>query len=286
VGTEISKGKKILFTKMSGSGNDFIFLDGMDGSFSWVDSMWVRQICQRALSVGADGVVVLEKDDTYDFAWRFFNSDGTIAEMCGNGSRCAARFAYEKGTAGSTMTFSTLAGPISAEVKGKRVKVQLTNPRLFDPELSLEVDGQVYTLFYIDTGVPHVVFEVEDLEEFPLIDVGRKIRFHEKFGPAGTNVNVVKMTGDNTLTVRTYERGVEDETLACGTGSMAAALMMSMKGGFTPPVSVRAASGEILTISWEGEIGTWAPVFFEGEVRFVYEGWLHPEAISELTGKK
>ncbi|MBW1659310.1 MAG: diaminopimelate epimerase [Deltaproteobacteria bacterium] len=282
----MKQAKKIQFTKMSGSGNDFIFMDGMDGSYSWVDSMWVRQICQRALSVGADGVVVLEKDDTYDFAWRFFNSDGTIAEMCGNASRCAARFAYKKGIAGSNMTFATLAGPIRAEVKGKRVKVQLTDPRLFDPEMRLAVDGQTFTLFYIDTGVPHVVLEVEDLEGFPLIEIGRKIRFHEKFGPAGTNVNVAQITGDNAIALRTYERGVENETLACGTGSVAASLMMSMKKGFSSPVSVRAASGEILTISWEGEVGTWAPVFFEGEVRFIYEGWLHPEAIPEATGKK
>lgn len=282
----MKQAKKIQFTKMSGSGNDFIFMDGMDGSYSWVDSMWVRQICQRALSVGADGVVVLEKDDTYDFAWRFFNSDGTIAEMCGNASRCAARFAYEKGIAGSNMTFATLAGPIRAEVKGKRVKVQLTDPRLFDPEMRLAVDGQTFTLFYIDTGVPHVVLEVEDLEGFPLIEIGRKIRFHEKFGPAGTNVNVAQITGDNAIALRTYERGVENETLACGTGSVAASLMMSMKKGFSSPVSVRAASGEILTISWEGEVGTWAPVFFEGEVRFIYEGWLHPEAIPEATGEK
>lgn len=282
----MKQAKKIQFTKMSGSGNDFIFMDGMDGSFSWVDSMWVRQVCQRALSVGADGVVVLEKDDTYDFAWRFFNSDGTIAEMCGNASRCAARFAYERGIAGPTMTFATLAGPIRAEVKGRRVKVQLTDPRLFNPEFRVEVDGQPFTLFYIDTGVPHVVLEVEDLERFPLIEVGRKIRFHEKFGPAGTNVNIVQVIGDNALALRTYERGVEDETLACGTGSVAAALMMSMKKGFLPPVSVRAASGEILTITWEGEVGTWAPVFFEGEVRFIYDGWLHPEAIPEATEKK
>ncbi len=282
----MSVGKKISFTKMTGSGNDFIFMNGMDGSCSWVDSTWVREICRRALSVGADGVVVLEKDDTYDFAWRFFNSDGTIAEMCGNASRCAARFAYEKGIAGPTMTFSTLAGPIRAEVKGRRVKVQLTRPKLHDPDVRLEVEGQAYDLFYIDTGVPHVVFEVEDIKEFPLVEVGRKIRFHEKFGPAGTNVNIVTVTGDNALAIRTYERGVEDETLACGTGSVAAALMMSMKKGFVSPVSVLAASGEELTISWEGEIGSWAPVFFEGEVRFVYEGWLYPEAISGTPERK
>ncbi len=282
----MKKANEIRFTKMSGSGNDFIFMDGMDGSYSWVDSMWVRQVCQRALSVGADGLVVLEKDPRYDFTWRFFNSDGTIAEMCGNASRCAARFAYEKGIAGSTMTFGTLAGPIRAEVHGKRAKVQLTEPRLFASDLAIEVDGRPYRLFYIDTGVPHVVLEVEDLEGFPLVEVGRKIRFHEKFSPAGTNVNIAKVTGDNALALRTYERGVEDETLACGTGSVAAALMLSMKRGFTPPVSVRAASGETLTISWEGNVGTWAPVYFEGEVRFIYEGVLHPEAIQETPGRK
>jgi len=273
------KGEKgFPFTKMSGSGNDFILMDGMDGSLSWVDSTWVREVCQRALSVGADGLIILESNENHDFAWRFFNSDGSIGEMCGNGGRCAARFAYEKGIAGHSMTFSTLAGPIHAEVHGRRVKVQLTRPRLFNPALHIKVDGQDYTLFYIDTGVPHVVLKVSDIKNFPLVEVGRKIRFHEKFGPAGTNFNIVEAAGTDSLAVRTYERGVEGETLACGTGSVAAALMASMKMGMTTPVSIQASSGETLTVSWEGEEGDWDPVYLEGEVRFIYEGLLLPEA--------
>jgi len=273
------KGEKgFPFTKMSGSGNDFILMDGMDGSLSWVDSTWVREVCQRALSVGADGLIILESNENHDFAWRFFNSDGSIGEMCGNGGRCAARFAYEKGIAGHSMTFTTLAGPIHAEVHGRRVKVQLTRPRLFNPALHIKVDGQDYTLFYIDTGVPHVVLKVSDIKNFPLVEVGRKIRFHEKFGPAGTNFNIVEAAGTDSLAVRTYERGVEGETLACGTGSVAAALMASMKMGMTTPVSIQASSGETLTVSWEGEEGDWDPVYLEGEVRFIYEGLLLPEA--------
>jgi len=274
-----NNGKKgFPFTKMSGSGNDFILMDGMDGSLSWVDSTWVREVCKRALSVGADGLIILESNESHDFAWRFFNSDGSIGEMCGNGGRCAARFAYEKGIAGPSMSFSTLAGPIHAEVHGKRVKVQLTRPRLLNPALHIKVDGQDYTLFYIDTGVPHVVLEVSDIKNFPLVEVGRKIRFHEKFGPAGTNFNIVEAAGTDSLAVRTYERGVEGETLACGTGSVAAALMASMKMGMTTPVSIQASSGETLTVSWEGEEGDWGPVYLEGEVRFIYEGLLLPEA--------
>ena len=280
------KGREgISFTKMSGSGNDFILMDGMDGSLSWMDSPWVKGICQRALSVGADGVIILERDDAYDFAWRFFNSDGSIAEMCGNGSRCAARFAYERGIADSTMTFSTLAGPIRAEVFGKRVKVQLSTPRLLKEEVPLTVEGQTYSLFYANTGVPHVVLEVEDVEAFPLVEVGRKIRYHEFFSPAGTNVNVVQILDDHTLKVRTYERGVENETLACGTGSVASAMMASMRKGMGSPLTVHTASGEVLTISWKGDVGTWAPIFFEGEVRFIYEGRLSPEALPGIAEK-
>ncbi len=275
--------KGIPFTKMSGSGNDFILMDGMDGSLSWVDSPWVKGICQRALSVGADGVIILERDDTYDFAWRFFNSDGSIAEMCGNGGRCAARFAYEKGITGPTMTFSTLAGPIRAEVYGKRVKVQLTPPRLYSEALHVEIEDREYSLFYINTGVPHVVLEVEDVRAFPIVEMGRKIRYHEAFSPAGTNVNVVQVLDAHTLAIRTYERGVEDETLACGTGSVAAALMTSMKKGMSSPVTIHAASGDILTVSWEGKVGQWAPVYFEGEVRFIYEGRLSPEALPGIA---
>ncbi len=277
--------KGIPFTKMSGSGNDFILMDGMDGSLSWIDSLWVKGVCQRALSVGADGVIILEGDETYDFAWRFFNSDGSIAEMCGNGGRCAARFAYERGIAGASMTFSTLAGPIHAEVYGKRVKVQLTRPRLFDEGMPLETGGHEYTLFYIDTGVPHVVLEVDDIKTFPLVEVGRKIRYHETFSPAGTNVNIVQVLDEHTLAVRTYERGVEDETLACGTGSVASALMASMKRGMASPVFIRTASEETLAVSWEGGTGDWNPVYFEGEVRFIYEGRLLPEALPGIAEK-
>ena len=266
------------FTKMSGSGNDFIFMDGMDGSLAWIEGEWVRRVCRRALSVGADGLVILEKDESYDFAWRFFNSDGSMAEMCGNAGRCVARFAFEKGITGSSMTFLTEAGPIHAEVKGKRAKVQLTPPKLFDPDLMLQVNDRRLPLFYIDTGVPHVVFEVEELETFPLVEIGRKIRYHEHFGPAGTNVNIVKVVDTHTLQVRTYERGVEDETLACGTGSMACGLMAGMKKGIVSPVSIKTASGEVLEVSWEGEPGSWAPVYIEGGVRLVYEGYLAPDA--------
>ncbi len=277
--------KGIPFTKMSGSGNDFILMDGTDDSLLWVDSPWVKAVCQRALSVGADGLIILERDETYDFAWRFFNSDGSIAEMCGNGGRCAARFAYEKGIAGPAMTFSTLAGPIHAEVSGRQVKVQLTKPKLLEDALHIEIEGRNYTLFFVNTGVPHIVLEVEDITSFPLVEVGRKIRYHERFAPAGTNVNVVQVNDDQTLSVRTYERGVEDETLACGTGSVASALMVSMRRGIKSPVSVHAASGEVLTVSWEGEVGIWDPVFLEGEVRFVYEGWILPEALPGIAEK-
>jgi len=263
---------------MSGSGNDFIFMDGMDGSLAWIEGNWVRNVCRRALSVGADGLVVLEKDKSHDFAWRFFNSDGSMAEMCGNAGRCAARFAFEKGIAGTTMTFLTEAGPIHAEVHGNRAKVQLTPPKLFDPELILQIDNQPLTLFYIDTGVPHVVFEAEDLGAFPLVETGRKIRYHEVFSPAGTNVNIVKVKDAHTLQIRTYERGVEDETLACGTGAMACALMAAYRQKCTSPVAVGTASGEILNVSWNGKPGAWAPVYLEGRVRVVYEGYLASDA--------
>jgi len=263
---------------MSGSGNDFIFMDGMDGSLAWIEGNWVRNVCRRALSVGADGLVILERDAAYDFAWRFFNSDGSMAEMCGNAGRCAARFAFEKGIAGPTMTFLTKAGPIRAEVKGNHAKVQLTPPELFNPDLTIRVASQDLSLFYIDTGVPHVVLEVEDIEAFPLVETGRKIRYHEHFSPAGTNVNIVTVKDKHTLQIRTYERGVEDETLACGTGSMACALMAAHRQKCTSPVAVRTASGEILNVSWDGKPGEWAPVYIEGRVRFVYEGYLASDA--------
>ncbi len=259
------------FSKLSGSGNDFIIIDNMDLK---IDADAFREkipkICRRAISVGADGVIIIEPSDRADFKWRFFNSDGSEAEMCGNGGRCAARFAYERGIAPQVMRFETLAGIIKAEVKGRLVKVQLTDPYGLVLDSRLEDLGITYS--FVNTGVPHVVLMVDDLESVDVEGLGRRVRFHPVFAPAGTNVNFVCIK-DGRLYIRTYERGVEAETLACGTGASASAYIAIKKGLLNPPVEVVTKSGEVLKIYLEN-----GKLFLEGLTRWVYDGILKEEA--------
>lgn len=271
--------KEIEFWKMNGSGNDFIIIDNRDGKIKEREMKdFVRLVCRRRLSVGADGVIFIENEEGYDFSWRFFNSDGSEAEMCGNGSRCASRFAYLNGIAPKKMRFKTIAGPVSSEVLGRRVKVLLSDPK--DLRLDLPIEGLLdwESIDFINTGVPHVVIRVKDLESIPVKEIGRKIRFHRMF-PQGTNVNFMRRVEKNSIEVRTYERGVEDETLACGTGSIACALISSIRDGVSSPVDVKTRGGEILRIYFKKEKDHFFDIWLEGDTNIVYIGRLHKEAL-------
>ena len=270
---------KIPFMKMSGSGNDFILIDHrkpfLDQSLL---KAFIRSVCRRKVSVGADGLILIEQSERADFKWRFYNADGSEAEMCGNGGRCAARFASLKGIAGSSLTFETLAGILSAQVDGKRVKLEMTKPHDFKLNEFIPIEGQELNLSKINTGVPHVVYFLKDLEDIDVIRMGREIRFHPRFAPSGTNVNFAKIENSSQLSIRTYERGVEDETLACGTGAVASALMAAFKGWVKSPVSIRTRGGEVLKVYFEIEGEEVKKVFFEGDVRIIYEGEMWEEA--------
>lgn len=268
------------FAKMSGSGNDFIIMDSRDGLLEGIDlSLLARRVCRRHTSVGADGLIVIDKSNKAHFKWHFFNSDGSAAEMCGNGGRCAARFAHAEGIAPSSMSFETQAGIISAEVRNDIVKVQLTPPFGYEETIGLEVGEKEYTVSFVNTGVPHVVALLDDVDGVDVLKVGRYIRNHERFQPAGTNVNFAAVTGPDRLRIRTYERGVEGETKACGTGSVASALVAWKKGLAGDVVQVETAGGEILTVhirSGEGE--EYPEVFLEGKTIMVCRGEIDPEA--------
>jgi diaminopimelate epimerase len=268
------------FYKMNGSGNDFILVDNRDFVISRaVMPQMAKALCRPKLSVGADGMIFVENSPRADFVWRFYNADGSEAEMCGNGGRCAARFAFLLGIAGSSMVFETLAGLIRAEVMGDRVKLQMTGPKDLALDYMVEVDGVAWTLSSVNTGVPHAVVPVRDLEGADVRGLGGKLRFHPRFQPAGTNVNFTRALGPGEIAVRTYERGVEDETLACGTGSVASALVAAaMDPGLASPVAVRTRSGEILTIHFTREGEGFTGVFLEGDARFVYKAELGPDA--------
>lgn len=268
-------------TKMSGSGNDFILVDNRSKQVPDDRMIPLTQgLCRRMVSVGADGMIFIEHSDRYDFKWRFFNADGSEAEMCGNGGRCTARFAFLLGIAAGAMTFETLAGAIQAWVDGPIVKLQLTRPQDLRLDQAILVDGKTIRFDFINTGVPHTLVWVDDNEKTDVIGLGRSIRFHDHFKPAGTNVNFVHLESAGGLSVRTYERGVEGETLACGTGAVAAAGVAFLKNRLSSPVRVRTRGGEILTVHLEGQQEKRIEkVYLEGEVRLVFEGAVFEEAL-------
>jgi diaminopimelate epimerase len=271
--------KSIPFCKMSGCGNDFIIIDNRSGVWDGIKNPgFVKAVCREKLSVGADGLIFIEKSDSSDFKWRFFNADGSEAEMCGNGARCAARFAFVNGIAGASLSFETIAGTIHAEVKGSIVKTQLSSPGNLQMNQELAVDGAAFTVHSINTGVPHAVMFVEELDGVPIKELGSRIRFHQHFQPAGTNVNFINIGADSSIGIRTYERGVEDETLACGTGSVAAALVCIAMGRATSPALVKTRGGDMLKVYAEPALPPFSRVYLEGGASLIYTGEICPEA--------
>ncbi len=273
----------IPFSKMNGSGNDFILIDNRSGIVGDQGlAELVGKVCRRKLSVGADGLILIEDAEDADFRWQFFNADGSRAEMCGNGARCAARFAHMNGIAGSSMVFQTDAGRISAKVEGDRVRVGMTTPFDLVPELSLPLEEKTLSVASLNTGVPHVVVETDELERVDVEGLGRAIRRHERFAPAGTNVNFARRLGDRRIAVRTYERGVEAETLACGTGCVASALITARRSGWSGPVEVETRGGGVLTVHFDAGTGGegFSRVFLEGDARLVYTAHLMGDALA------
>ncbi|MCP4343341.1 MAG: diaminopimelate epimerase [Desulfobulbaceae bacterium] len=272
----------IVFEKMSGTGNDFVIIDNRTIAIPLADQPELaRKICRRMFSVGADGLIFIEESTKADFGWNFYNADGSVAEMCGNGSRCAARFAYRHKIAGKKMKLETLAGIIEAEIceEDDVVRVKMTQPFDFRLDLSLRLDDVEHPVAYVNTGVPHAVIFLQE-DDVPVKKWGRKVRFHELFEPRGSNANFVKVLEDGRLKVRTYERGVEDETMACGTGAVAAALFASMLKGMDAPVEVITSGGDMLTILFDLHDGPVAEnVYLQGPTRLICTGNLTAEAL-------
>ena len=271
----------ITITKMSGAGNDFIIIDHRSQFIPVAfHAQFAQMVCRRRFSVGADGLILIENAEDTDFSWRFYNNDGSIAEMCGNGARCAARYAYQHGIAGQRMNFSTVAGVIEAEILGEQehVSVRMTEPFGYQDSNLISLGGQEREIFSINTGVPQAVVFV-DTDEIPLKLWGRTVRFHEDFEPAGTNVNFIRVLEDGNLHVRTYERGVEDETMACGTGVVASAIIAAMQGLTESPVEVITSGGESLMVQFEIGGSKVTNVYLQGAARIIYEGQLTAEAL-------
>jgi diaminopimelate epimerase len=258
---------------MNGAGNDFIVIDNRSRDIR-LQPAQIARLCDRHRGAGADGVILLVPCESgrADWAWDFYNSDGSAAEMCGNGARCFARFVRRLTGVAPAIRFETRAGIVTAQFNGEAVKVNLTAPRdlRLNEEISLSIGPSA--VHSLNTGVPHAVLFVADADKAMVQSLGAEIRQHPRFAPRGTNVNFVQVLGPNSIRVRTYERGVEGETLACGTGVTASALVASALRGFTSPVRVRVQGGDVLEVSFEGKGGHFENVGLSGPADFVFEG--------------
>jgi diaminopimelate epimerase len=264
----------IHFWKMHGAGNDFILVDDRAQTFPADDTAWLQSIGARKTGVGCDGIILIQPSETADFRMRFFNPDGSEADMCGNGARCVARLACEIGAAPSSMTIETLAGRLHAHAQGDQVLLHMTEPRDWRLEATLDLPGETVAYGLVNTGVPHAVTEVADLASYDVQGRGRLMRRHQAFAPDGANANFVQVTGPQALRVRTYERGVEAETLACGTGIVAAALVMTLAGRVVAPVEVIPTGGDRLVVNFERTGDEVRKVTLRGPAVHVFAGQL------------
>jgi len=292
--------KKINFTKIVASGNDFVVVDSLSRYLVISLKKLAQEICDRKFGVGADGLLFLEKTKVADVKMRIFNPDGSEAEMCGNGARCVAFYLGSRfkvsatrrggpanflGGQGSRLKIETKAGIINSEFKGENIKIKLTDPKGIKLDIPIKIDSRLLKVNFINTGVPHTVIFVEGLDKIDVANLGRQIRYHHKFKPAGTNVDFVEVLTDDSIKIRTYERGVEDETLACGTGSVASALIfvarLPLPAGqagvcpFARQIDIITKSGEILKVYFERLGNNFRNVWLEGKARIVYKGVYH-----------
>ena len=260
------------FTKMNGAGNDFILIDNRAGDVH-LDRSQIAHLCDRHRGIGADGILLLEKAANHaDFRMRYFNADGGEAEMCGNGARCFARFANKTVGAQTKISFETPAGLIAAELVGDLVTLQMIEPTDLRVDIKLPAANENKTVHFINSGVPHVVIPVPRIDDVDVQREGSVIRYHKMFSPKGANVNFIEKRGPKKIAVRTYERGVEDETQACGTGIVASALIFAAKENTNGPITVIARGGDELQVSFEKSDNGFRDVMLTGPAEFVFEG--------------
>jgi len=252
----------IPFSKYQGAGNDFIIIDSRKNIFDPADSDLINRLCGRRFGIGADGLILLSSHDQADFEVRHFNSDGKPGSMCGNGARCAAHFALRCKIAGQKQKFMAYDGIHEAEVEDDRVRLRMSDVREYKI-----VEGN----YFINTGSPHYVVFTSEIDKMDVPTEGRKLRWSPLFAPGGTNVDFVETTADG-LYIRTFERGVEEETLACGTGATASAIASALKGHFDAgPINVRTRGGN-LKAEFDIHDDRMTNIWLTGPATFVFEG--------------
>ncbi len=266
---------KIDFTKAQAAGNDFIIVDNTAGAVTGkIEDLgrFAKFACKRKYSLGADGLLVLEDSAAADFKMRIFNPDGSEVTMCGNGIRASALYAYSRKWCSLSMKIETGAGILEASINGEAVRVKMTPPNNIELDRNIGAGKTIINVHVLNTGVPHAVHFVDDVEKYPVTEMGGKIRYHKVFEPDGTNANFVQISGKSAIKVRTYERGVEDETLACGTGVVASAVVSHLANGIQPPVSAVTKSGDVLTVHFKKERDAFSDVYLEGKAHIVFKG--------------
>jgi diaminopimelate epimerase len=276
--------EKISFTKMSGAGNDFIIIDGNKyPDFSKIPAI-IPKLCDRRNGIGADGLIIISDTDNYDFKMDYYNADGSTKTLCGNGARCAIKFAQinnklKNGKAFFTANDENYSGEI---LNNPSVKFNLNTPKNIQSDLKINIEGTDVSYYFADTGSPHVVIIIaelpsgigtfySDIDKVPVMNIGREIRYHKDFLPGGTNVNFIKIV-DNRLLIRTYERGVEDETLACGTGAAASAVVASLFKNLKPPVYLLTKGGDELIVDFKLVNGNIKNLSLSGSAKIIYDG--------------
>jgi len=270
------------FVKMTGAGNDFVLIDNRRGEFTIDWRKFAPSVCNRRYGIGADGLLVLESSTEADFTMLYFNADGSFGGMCGNGGRCASRYVLlEKKI--DRVTFKALDYLYSAQTQGCHISLTMKDPRALRMNVTIDVLGQAVKLHYVDTGSPHVVLYIDELPE-PLQseiitkgihEIGRAIRLHSEFSPEGANVNFIRILDDHSVSMRTYERGVEEETLACGTGAVACSVIAHMHQGLASPIQVRTRSNETLTVSFSSNAGLLTNITLDGSAMITFRGEFH-----------
>jgi len=265
---------KIPFWKMHGAGNDFVLVDDRALTFPAADRSWLESLGCRRTGVGCEGIILIQPSASADFKMRFFNPDGSEVDMCGNGARCVARLAHDIAVAPAKMKFDTGAGVVAAEMVGDRVRLGMTPPKDWRLNQVIELDGVKRSYGFVNSGVPHVVMPLEDFDGEDVARTGAAIRYHKDFAPKGTNANFIKVTGPSSLKIRTYERGVEAETLACGTGMVAAGLVAGRMGWVKPPVNITCASGDVLEVNYTLTADGAEKVTLLGPAAYVFTGVL------------
>jgi diaminopimelate epimerase len=279
--------KKILFTKMNGAGNDFVILDKTKNKSISLSKQQISNICNRRKGIGADGVIIFSSSKNSDFSMEYFNADGSTGSLCGNGARCAIQYASDTtklkdGNAVFQANNESFSGEV---IKHGIIKLEMKLPKKLKLNFRIKASSQLIKSHYADTGSPHVVIEIEDvlalpkdlnskyrnIQNFPVIEIGKEIRYHKDFAPEGTNVNFVQVKNEEVL-IRTYERGVENETLACGTGAVASALVVSSLKNTSSPIKIKTWGGDELIIDFQKIGSRFEKISLTGPAKTVYSG--------------